>query len=287
MSNIIIGIGELLWDVFPDEKRPGGAPSNVVYHTGAMGNDSRLLSRVGADENGTELKEFLTGKGINTTYIQNDSNKETGTVKVEFSGNEASYTINEDVAWDALEYTKTWEKAARNADAICFGTLAQRSEKSRSTIQALIGSLPKTSLRILDINLRPPWFSKEVLDWSISHCDLIKLNRDEYDMIGQLFGCKDVDKWLLDENGITWICLTKGSEGSELIGKDCHFVQPVHKVDTSGGDSVGVGDAFTASLCHHLLNDVPADEAHFEANRYAAEIATKQGAMPDVSELVK
>lgn len=287
MSRIIIGIGELLWDIFPDERRPGGAPANVVYHTGVMGNDSRLLSRVGRDGSGTELTDFLERKGIDTTYIQHDSVKDTGTVRVSFADNEPSYTITEDVAWDSLQYTQSWVKACQNADAICFGTLAQRSDLSRKTIRALVGSLPETTLRILDINLRPPWYSKEVLGWSITHSDIIKLNRDEFAEIGQLFGKKEVKNWLLAEIGVKWICLTKGADGSELIGSESHFVQPAFKTDTSDGDSVGVGDAFTACLCHHLLKGTPADEAHYEANRYAAEIASRQGAMPDVSRILK
>jgi fructokinase len=287
MPHIIIGIGELLWDVFPDKKRPGGAPANVIYHTGAMGNHSRLLTRVGKDNNGAEILEFLNSKGINTTYIQQDPKKPTGTVQVTFDNNEPSYMFTPDVAWDALRFTKAWEKACLNADAICFGTLAQRSEVSRYTIRSVIQALPDSTLRILDINLRPPWYSKEVLQWSVAHCDIIKLNRDEFSVLGQLFGQKDVTGWLLDEVGVKWICLTKGTEGSEMISSDSHFVQPVYPADASSGDSVGVGDAFTACLCHYLLNGSPVDEAHFEANRYAAEIVARKGAMPEVSKILK
>ena len=287
MANIIIGIGELLWDIFPDERRPGGAPANVVYHAGAMGNDARLLSRVGNDEPGADITAFLRKKGINTTWLQKDKRHPTGSVKVTFSNSEPSYTIIRDVAWDAMELTSSWKKACAGADAFCFGTLAQRSENSRGTIRALVESLPETTLRILDINFRSPWYNQEIVDWSIHHCDLIKLNRDEFHEIGQLSGRKDVTSWLLEDVGLKWICLTKGADGSELIGKDCHFIQPVHDADTSSGDSVGVGDAFTARLCHHLLAGTAPEDAHTEASKYASEIVTRQGAMPDVSSILK
>jgi fructokinase len=287
MANIIIGIGELLWDVFPDERRPGGAPANVAYHTGAMGNDARLLSRVGNDEAGKEITAFLRKRGINTSLIQKDPHNDTGTVNVKFTNREPSYTITENVAWDAMELTSHWEKACTDADAFCFGTLAQRSEQSRKTIRALIESLPESALRILDINFRAPWYNREIVDWSIHHCDLIKLNRDEFEEIGQMYGREDVASWLLEDVGVTWICLTKGADGSELIGKECHFIQPVHEADTSAGDSVGVGDAFTARLCHHLLIGTAPEDAHIEASRYASEIVARQGAMPDVSSILK
>ncbi|TVQ08630.1 MAG: carbohydrate kinase [Balneolaceae bacterium] len=287
MAKIIIGIGELLWDVFPDERRPGGAPANVVYHTGAMGNDARLLSRVGNDEAGKEITAFLRKRGINTSWLQKDPRNDTGTVNVKFTNREPSYTITENVAWDAMELTSPWKKACADADAFCFGTLAQRSEQSRKTIRALIESLPESALRILDINFRAPWYNREIVDWSIHHCDLIKLNRDEFDGIGHMYGREDVASWLLEDVGVTWICLTKGADGSELIGKECHFIQPVHEADTSAGDSVGVGDAFTARLCHHLLTGTAPEDAHIEASRYASEIVSRQGAMPDVSSILK
>lgn len=287
MKNKIIGIGELLWDIFPDQRRPGGAPANVVYHSGAMGNDARLLTRIGDDKSGRELLAFLEKRGIETKWIQKDNEHDTGTVTVTIKNGEPSYNITEYVAWDTMELTASWKKACSDADAFCFGTLAQRSEKSRNTIRSLVESLPENTLRILDMNFRSPWYNREIADWSIRHCDLIKLNRDEFQEIGQLSGKKDVTSWLLQDVGVTWICLTKGADGSELIGKDCHFILPVHKADTSSGDSVGVGDAFTARLCHHLLIGTAPEDAHIEASKYASEIVSRKGAMPDVSTLLE
>ncbi|MFU8860829.1 MAG: PfkB family carbohydrate kinase [Cyclonatronaceae bacterium] len=287
MKNKIIGIGELLWDIFPDQRRPGGAPANVVYHSGAMGNDARLLTSIGDDDSGRKLLSFLENRGIDTKWVQKDRNYDTGTVTVSIEDGEPSYHITEDVAWDAMELTASWKKTCAEADAICFGTLAQRSGKSRNTIRSLVESLPEKTLRILDVNFRPPWYNREIVDWSIRHCDLIKLNRDEFQEIGQLSGKEDVTSWLLEDVGVTWICLTKGADGSELIGKECHFILPVHKADASAGDSVGVGDAFTARLCHHLLIGTDPEVAHVEASKYASEIVARKGAMPDVSTLLK
>jgi len=281
----VAGLGEVLWDIFPDFKRPGGAPANVAYHIRQLGNTGMVLSKIGDDEPGRELRTHLRGKGLNTNYIQTDTTYPTGSVKVSFDEqNEPDYTITEDVAWDYMELNAEWERAAYELDAVSFGTLAQRSERSRKTIQNFLGQVSAKTLRVLDVNLRAPFYSRNILLNSIELCNVIKLNMDEYNLIERLAGVRELKEWLLHEMNVSIICLTKGSEGSELMTINHHYHASPVDVDTSGGDAVGVGDAFTAALIHHLLRSSDMNQVLQKANRYAGLIVTKQGAMPELKQ---
>ncbi len=284
MKKTVVGLGEVLWDIFPDYKRPGGAPANVTYHATVLGNNGYIASRVGNDERGDALIRFLQGKDMNVDYIQHDPDHETGIVKVEFpSRDEARYTIVEDVAWDHIAFTDELKELAASADGVCFGTLCQRSEISRKTIRSFLEHTGDKCMKILDINLREPFYTKEILEYSIKAADVIKLNEKEYSLLEEMLADKNnLQKWLFDKFDIEMICLTKGVDGSELITKDAHFVEPRHQIDTSGGDSVGVGDAFTAALTHHIMKGTDLDQTLSLANRYAAHIASQKGGMPEV-----
>lgn len=280
---VIVGLGELLWDVFPNERRPGGAPANVAYHASVLENTGIVVSRVGKDKAGNDLLEFLENKKLNISHIQRDKEKPTGTVQVTIENGEPAYTITEDVAWDFLEFSDSFKALALQADAICFGTLAQRNAKSRAVIRQFLKASPDSTLKVLDVNLREPFYSKEIISQSIELANVIKLNLDEWNILGKLFHVSDPIRWLLNEGGIQLVCLTKGRDGSELITRDNRFTQRSEILDVSTGDAVGVGDAFTAALTGKLLQDQPLEEVLQFANTYAGHVATLQGGMPEIS----
>ncbi len=279
---VIIGLGEVLWDVFPDYKRAGGAPANVAFHARQLGNDGIPASRVGRDDNGRELLSVLSSHSLDTSCIQIDDTAPTGTVQVTITDGEASYTIPKGVAWDRLALTSQWLTLAQRADAVCFGTLAQRDEVSRKTIREFLAQTPKSCLKIADINLRPPHYKKEIIEASLDLADVIKLNEQEWKELKRMFGLEDFKSWLFDAKNVRIICLTKGSDGAELITPEEHYIEPVHPVEGSNGDSVGVGDAFTAGLTHHLLRNSPLDVAIAAANKYAAHVFARKGATPEL-----
>lgn len=285
-SPVVIGIGEVLWDIFPKYQRPGGAPANVIYHASLFGNQGVIASRIGNDALGEDLRQFFVGKQIGTQYLQVCERHPTGTVDVQINNDEATYSIKSPVAWDFLELEDQWTELSLKADAVCFGTLAQRSEKSRSTIHGFLDSVPAYCIKILDLNLREPFYTDDIIELSIRQADVLKLNQSEYKLLAAMFSAENLQTWLFENYDLKIICLTKGKEGSELITRDAHFIEPVYEIDTGEGDSVGVGDAFTAALTHQILRNKPLDEALNSANRYAAHIAAKTGAMPEVPELV-
>lgn len=281
---LIIGLGELLWDIFPDYKRPGGAPANVSYHASLLGNQGIPLSRIGTDADGDQLRATLEKAGLDTGYLQTDPTAPTGTVRIQMHDDEAAYTIVEGVAWDHMHADSSWLELAADAHAICFGTLAQRSEPSRSAIRRLLSNAPESCLKVADINLRAPHFNDEIIDTTITLADVVKLNRDEWIQIQTLYKTNDLATFLFQEKNVRTVCLTKGREGAELITPEAHLLEPVHAIDNSSGDSVGVGDAFTACLTHHLLRKTPVDITLAAANRYAAHVSACKGAMPSLSE---
>ncbi|MFO8028875.1 MAG: carbohydrate kinase [Cyclonatronaceae bacterium] len=283
---VIIGLGEVLWDVFPDYKRAGGAPANVAFHANQLGNEGLPASRVGKDEDGRELVDVISSNGLDTSYIQQDDIAPTGTVEVTITDGEASYSIPEGVAWDHLALTPEWIDLARQADAVCFGTLAQRDQVSRRTIREFLAQTPDSCLKIADINLRPPHYTNDIIEASLDLADVVKLNEHEWNELKRIFAVDDFKTWLFSEKKVRIICLTKGSDGAEIITPDAHLIEPVQEIPDANGDSVGVGDAFTAALTHHLLRNSPLDVCISAANRYAAQIFARKGATPKLPEAV-
>lgn len=279
-EQMIAGIGELLWDRFPDHKRPGGAPANVAFHASVLGNRGVILSRIGSDSSGSELKTFLIKHGVDVSYLQSDLRHPTGTVDVFFENGEPGYTITQQVAWDYLEMSQKWSDLAGNAGAVCFGTLAQRNSTSRNTIRSFIRHTRPTSYRIFDINLRPPFYDNDILFESIKLANVIKLNRHEAEILSEITGQSDPVEWLLREQAIDIVCLTLGSEGSKLFTINETHTRKGENVDTDRGDAVGVGDAFTAALADALLKNMSMEDVLNHANNYAAKIATMKGGMP-------
>ena len=284
-EKIICGIGEILWDQFPDMKRPGGAPSNVIYHTTQLGFKSRLISRVGDDKNGLELVHYLNQKGVSTEFIQLDNRYETGRVEVTFDEKkEPHYNIIKPAAWDYIEKNDWLKEIAKTADAIVFGTLAQRMPKSAETIQWFLKQSSVDTLKVLDVNFRSPYVYEDIVKRSLYLADVVKINHEEQTSLREMLKVSDLESVLLNEFNITGICITKGLDGSEWVSKELQLNQPVYKAKTGDGDSVGLGDGFTAVLTAELVKHGDAAVAMDRASRYTAMLAGRRGGMPELSQ---
>jgi len=280
---IVVGIGETVWDIFPDgERRLGGAPANFVYYSQLFERKSFLVSRIGIDDLGKETIALMTQHGLNIDYIQMDPVHPTGTVKV-FLNKQAVpvFTIQENVAWDYLEKSQILQSLAKKAAAVCFGSLAFRSSQSRETISWFLSQLKPDCLRVLDINLRPPFYSKELIESLFRLADILKLNETELELIKSIFSFSNEEeteilKKLLNNYKFKLIALTKGENGSRLLTADEDSSHPGFSIKAV--DTVGAGDAFTASLVDGLLKGKSLDEINERANRLASLVCTQKGA---------
>ncbi len=282
-SYLVTGIGELLWDRFPEFKLPGGAPANMAYHATIWGDHGVVASRVGLDDLGREIETYLWKKRVDTNFIQKDPQHPTGTVEVQMIENDPHYEITEDVAWDYLELNEDWTELARKSDAIVFGTLAQRYDNNRKAIQDFLNKSGPRCLKVLDLNLRAFFYSKLLLEQCFLKSDVVKLNRDEMNTVRKLFDQPHTAEWLINEFNVSYVCVTLGAEGSEIHSATDHLRRASEPVDTSQGDVVGAGDAFTATLVHHLLRKRSLEETLKAANHYAARVATMRGGMPEIT----
>lgn len=282
---LIAGIGEILWDEYPDRRYPGGAPANVAYHSAILGDKGIVLSRVGMDDPGIEIAQFMYDHKVDISYLQKDTVHPTGKVTVSIQDGEPVYEIHDRVAWDYLELTEEWVTLARSVNAVCFGTLAQRHIKSKSTIQQFLAKVSSQCLKVLDFNLRTPFYSEEIIRESIAQANIVKMNRSEQQVLTEMLDVYDLEEWLFYEQGIQLICLTKGKDGSELITPERHIRFHNELPEDSGEDPVGAGDAFTATLIHYLLRKSSYEMTLKAASRYAGRVAAKKGAMPDMKRL--
>lgn len=285
MANTIVGLGEVLWDVFPDQRLLGGAPANVAYNASVLGNVGIVASRAGDDDLGHDLVDQLSSRNVETGYIQTDPSHPTGTVNVTFSDGDPRYEIVLDVAWDFIEWTDEWENLAATCQAVCFSSLSQRNDPSRTTIERFLEATAPDCLRVLDINLRPPFVNEDVLRSSIEHANVVKYNYQESLFLKRLFWKDDFERWLLSEAGIDVVCVTRGAEGCDLFAGENHASAAAESIDTSRGDPVGAGDAFSAALIDGLLKKIPLETVAHRANRYAGVVASLKGGMPDMPPL--
>jgi fructokinase len=282
--HIVVGLGELLWDLFPAGKQLGGAPTNFAYITSLLGDEGIPASRLGQDSLGTEAFRRLGELGLSTDFIQRDSDHPTGTVKVEVDRTgQPRFEISKSVAWDFLEWTPQWQKLAQQADALCFGSLAQRSEPSRATIRSFVQASRKNAVRVFDVNLRQNFYTVEVLAESLKLATIVKLNHEELPTIMRLFeleghGEEDSARQLLSSNEVKLVCVTRGNAGSLLVSADETSEHPGFKVKVA--DTVGAGDAFTAALVHGYLRGTSLAHINETANRVGAWVASQAGATP-------
>lgn len=281
----IVGIGEVLFDILPTgQKMLGGAPANFAYVCGRLGSTGIVASRVGADNAGEEILLQLADKNIETGSIQRDREHKTGTVRVTLRDGQPEYKIFKNAAWDFLQFTDGWKNLAKKCDAVCFGTLAQRNSVSRKTIHAFLETLRPNCVRVFDINLRQNFYTEKIIKDSLAAADILKLNDEELPKIIEIFGIKGSNvenylQYLLEQFDLQLVCLTRGTDGSFLFGKNDSLKHQGLKIRVA--DTIGAGDAFTAALTHGMLQGWELAEVNEKANRVAAFVASKNGAMPE------
>ena len=281
---VMIGLGEVLWDLLPSGKALGGAPTNFAYMSTVLGNEGVVASRVGNDEPGREACRVMQDLGLSTMYVQHDDQHETGTAAVHIdAGGQPTFTIKERVAWDFLQWTAAWEELSASADAVCFGTLAQRTPNAAATIERFLRNAPERALRICDVNLRQSFYNRDVLRKSFQHAHLVKLNEQELLQVSFLLELgtgseQDLAQRLLHECSLKLVCITRGARGSLLVTEDEMVEHKGFRVKVA--DAVGAGDAFTACVAHHYLRGHALVEISEAANRFAAWVATQIGATP-------
>lgn len=283
----VAGIGELLWDLLPFGKKLGGAPANFAYHAQVLGAKSYVVSSVGDDVLGKEIVVQLDDINFDTNYLEISYIHPTGTVEVKLDENgKPDFIIHEDVAWDFISFNESIRDLSSELDAVCFGSLAQRSEISRKSIRQMIKSTPENCLRIYDINLRQNYYNAEIIEKSLNYANCFKLNEDEFPIVSDLLSISGTEQTILDELlsrfDLKIIALTKGSEGSVLHTPDeSSFLKP-DKVKVI--DTVGAGDAFTAALGIGLLKELPIKTIHEQAMQLSAYVCTQKGATPVLPE---
>lgn len=293
----VTGIGEALWDCLPEGRKFGGAPTNFAYHCSQFGLDAWAVSAIGDDELGDEILDIC--KGVNLQVICPKVPYETGTVQVTLDQNGIpQYDIKKGVAWDNIPYSEELEKLAVRTDAVCFGSLAQRSPVSRNTIRCFIKSMPENALKVFDINLRQNFFTKEVIEDSLDLCNVLKINDEELVTVSRLFGWlpnseedfetlwqrfdfTDSCRNILKQYNLQMLILTCGVNGSYVFTPDGEVSElGTPKVEVA--DTVGAGDSFTAAFVSCILLGKTVKEAHKRAVEVSAFVCTQHGAMPKI-----
>jgi len=280
----IAGIGEVLWDVISDAETFGGAPANFTCHCQSLGAHASIVSSVGHDERGSKAVSVLNANGVDTALLTvNDY--ETGHVLVTFDKHkQPSFTIKEDVAWDYIPFSADSQSHTQSIDAVCFGTLGQRSATSRKSIQQFLSATRPDCLRIFDINLRPPFYHEEIIRDSIGKANILKLNDEELHIIAPMFGLQgsesDMIQTLLSNFDLDLVALTRGSKGSLIA--TTHGLSEIHGRNVNVADTVGAGDAFTAAMIIGFLSQQPLQELHNFASEVAEFVCTQPGAVPDL-----
>lgn len=283
----IVGIGEILWDLLPAGKQLGGAPANFVCHAHALGAHAQLISRVGHDAAGQEIIDRFQARGLPTETIGIDATAPTGTVSVEVdAAGLPQYTIHENVAWDRIGADPAALRAVHHADAVCFGSLAQRTKHVAATVATLLAATRPNALRIFDINLRPPFISPQVINSSLTAANVLKLNEQELPILAELFqlsgNAAQQLAALAERFSLRLVALTRGGEGSMLFAGGHLVEQPGSSITVR--DTVGAGDSFTAAVALGFLHDWPLEKISHHANAVAAYVCSQSGATPPLPE---
>lgn len=295
--HLILGIGELLWDMLPAGPRLGGAPANFSVMAGRLGSHVAILSRIGRDDLGRKAVDLLDPLPADTEFLQVDPMHETGTVTVAFREGQPEYTIHEPAAWDFMELSDEWVKLAERADAICFGSLAQRSVESRQTIQTLAAQTQANCIRVFDVNLRSPFYSSEVIQESLELASVMKMNDAEVPQVLGLLGMPAMDydapgalrigaERLLEEfPTLQMVAVTRGGSGSLLVKRDEWHEHPGIPIKVA--DTIGAGDAFTAAMTCYMLRGADLPTLNEAGNRWGGWVASQAGAMPELSDATR
>jgi fructokinase len=289
---LIVGLGELLWDLLPSGKQLGGAPANFTVMSARLGNHGVIASRVGRDALGEEARAYLAPLPADLGYLQTDEELATGSVSVTLQDGQPEYVIHRPVAWDFLAFTPEWRALAQRADAVCFGSLAQRHDVSREAIHSFLAATPESCVRVFDVNLRKPFYDSLVLTDSLQRATILKINEIEMPVVMGLLGLAEDSgsdeasllqsaRVLLDRFPLRLVCTTMGSQGSLLVTRDAHHRH--RGVPTEVADTVGAGDAFTAALVRSYLQGAPLAVLNEAGNRWGSWVASQRGAMPALS----
>ena len=295
----VVGLGELLWDELPEGRQLGGAPANFAVMASRLGVHGIIASRLGDDEPGHAARSLLAAMPVDSRFLQLDPERATGTVSVAIESGQPQYTIHAPFAWDALELTPAWAELAARADAVCWGTLAQRDAVSEETIHNFLAATGRQCLRIFDVNLREPYFTAEAVVRSLGKATLLKLNDAEMPQLLSLAGLAaatpyrdgddteragaitaDAQRLLAAHPRLDRVAITLGAHGSLLVTRQVVARHP--GVEAKVVDTVGAGDAFTAALAVHTLLGASLTEQSEAANRWGAWVASQSGAMPEL-----
>ena len=289
MQHLIIGLGETLWDLLPTGKNLGGAPTNFTYFASQFGNEAYAVSALGRDALGDETIEVLQQHDLH--YLMPRIDNPTGTVEVTLDDNGIpSYDIKQDVAWDHIPFTPELEELAQRSNAVCWGSLAQRSSTSRRTIRQFIEPTPKNCLRIFDINLRQHFYSREIIEDSLQLCHILKINDEEIQIVAQMFGyeglsMEEMGQALLNRYSLSYLVLTCGAIGSYIFSSAGTSFLETPRVKVV--DTVGAGDSFTGTFCSAILKGLTLREAHQRAVEISAYVCTQAGAMPPIPDYLR
>lgn len=310
-SPLILGVGELLWDFLPSQSNSvgvpihgsssmgmlGGAPANFTVMAGRLGNHAAILSRIGRDDLGRQAIDWLDPMPVDTSCVEIDPLRETGRVTVDLVDGEPQYNIHQPSAWDFLELTGEWIQLAERAGAICFGSLAQRNPVSRQTIQTLAAQTSSSCVRVFDVNLRPPFYSSEVIEESLELATVLKMNEGEVPQVLALLGLSSsailqpehlhsgADRLLEEFPNLDLVAVTRASRGSLLVGRNEWHDHPGIPVQVV--DQIGAGDAFTAAMTHYLLQGASLATLNEAGNRWGSWVASQSGAMPVLPEEIR
>lgn len=295
--HLILGMGELLWDMLPEGPRLGGAPANFTVMAGRLGNHAAVLSRIGRDDLGRRAVDLLDPLPADTGFLQVDPVHETGRVTVVLKDGQPEYVIHQPAAWDSMELSDEWVQLAARADAICFGSLAQRSHESRQTIQTLAAQTSSECVRVFDVNLRTPFYSSEVIQESLELATVVKMNDGEVPQVLGLLGMSaeeglgtgalraGADHLIEEFPSLRMVAITRGGHGSLLVTREAwheHEGLPVRVADT-----IGAGDTFTAAMTHYLLRGADLETLNEAGNRWGSWVASQSGAMPALPDEVR
>jgi len=286
-KKVVVGIGEILWDMLPDGKQLGGGIANLCYHCSSHGMESCLVSAVGDDDLGKEIYASMVLKQMSSNYIQTLSDVATSTVSVTLRDGFPSYVIHEPVAWDFISFVDSLNDLAERADAVCFGTLAQRNDVSKNTIRQFVSLVRPDCLRVYDINLRQTYFDRQTIEYSLNMADLLKISDEELPVIAPMFDLDgDIEQALnvlCKRFDLKLVVYTKGADGSVLCSeKGCQSFPVI----SSGPvvDTVGCGDSFTATLTCGLLAGLSEEQSMIAASRVAGYVCSCQGGTPSLPE---
>lgn len=273
--------------MLPTGKHLGGAPLNFAYIASLLGDPAVIATRVGEDALGREIRTDLNSRNVDTSAIQSDAKLPTGTVEVQFHNGQPEYEIRKPVAWDALEWSSAWQRLARRCDAACFGTLAQRSAESRSTILRFLERTRASCLRVFDINLRKPFYSRTVIETALPFATVLKMNDVELPQVAEMFAISgqtaaELMLAMPRKLGVKLLLVTRGEHGAAASDGSRVVEHPGFAVKVR--DTIGAGDAFSAAATYCLIRGLDLEQTLAFANRWASWVASQAGGMPVLNE---